>query len=191
MKTINQSKSPRCGEGKNEWIHPDIVGVYLPFKDFTYSTRSFQKRLYWSAVKFFSFELKRAITLSDCKQYFFQAVSNSSWANEGYLVALLIDEGNEDLMMELKRLSNSFGIGIIKLTPGKEEEGKILFPARIREELDWETLDNLMQNKDFEKFMKFVDRDIEAGDITNEDNYDEVLDDEKLEKYIKDKKILG
>ena len=190
VKTVYHEIAKRDQKGLNEWIHPDLVGVYLPFKDFTTSTRVFQSKLYWTAVKFFSFELKRDITLGNCKQSFFQAVSNSSWGNEGYLVALLIDENNEDLMGELKRLSNSFGIGVIKLTPGEDEEGKILFPAKIKDELDWETLDNLMKNKDFEKFMKSVERDINEQEITNERNYDKILDDEEFEKYVKDKGIL-
>ncbi len=44
------------------------------------------------------------------KNIIFQAVSKSSWANYGYLVAL----GNSDnLQDEMQRLHESFGIGII------------------------------------------------------------------------------
>jgi hypothetical protein len=191
IKTLNQSNSIRAVKGINEWIHPDLVGVKFPFDDYEKPTLSFQNKLYWTAVKFFSFEMKRELTPGNCKEYFFQAVSNSSWANEGYLVALLIDEDNEDLMRELKRLSNSFGIGVIKLTPDSEnEEAKILFPARVREVLDWETINNLIKNKDFEKFLELVETDIGAGKITYEGNYDAILDDEEFKKYLKDKKIL-
>ena len=38
------------------------------------------------------------------------ALSNSSWANYGYLVTFEI---NEDLDEEMKLLNNAFGIGII------------------------------------------------------------------------------
>jgi len=195
IKTLNQSNSARTTKGINEWIHPDLVGVKFPFDDFGKPTLSFQNKLYWTAVKFFSFEMKREITSGNCKEYFFQSVSNSSWANEGYLVVLLIDESNEILMRELKRLSNSFGIGVIKLTPElnsdeEKEEAKMLFPAKTREILDWETIDNLIKNKDFEKFLELVETDIGAGKITNEGNYDRILDDDEFEKYIKDKKIL-
>nr|WP_288977411.1 hypothetical protein [uncultured Blautia sp.] len=41
-------------------------------------------------------------------------MSNSSWAHEGYLVALKISEEPE-LMDELRRLNNAFGIGVIRL----------------------------------------------------------------------------
>lgn len=43
----------------------------------------------------------------------FQAVSNSSWANEGYLVVL--QEIDSEVLSELRRLNQSFGIGVIKL----------------------------------------------------------------------------
>ena len=190
IRTLNQSHTPRSVEGINEWIHPDLVGVYFPFDDFKESTRSFQSKLYWTAVKFFSFELKRDITPGNCKKYFFQAVSNSSWANEGYLVAKIINEDDEDLIRELKRLSNSFGIGIIKLTPGEDEEGRILFPARVKGELDWEAIDNLIKNKDFQEFLELVETDIGARKITNKHNYDKILEDEEFEKYVLNKSIL-
>jgi len=191
MKTVNQSKRPRLKGGINEWIHPDLVGVYFPFDDFQKSTCSFQSKLYWTAVKFFSFELKRSLTPGNCKERFFQAVSNSSWANEGYLVARLIDESDEELMRELKRLSNSFGIGVIKLTPENEgEEGKILFPAKTKEELDWDTIDNLNKNRDFKEFLELVEIDIGAGKVTNKNKYDEILDDEEFQKHVLEKKII-
>lgn len=190
IKTLNQSNSTRTTKGINEWIHPDLVGVKFPFDDFEKPTISFQSKLYWTAVRFFSFEMKREVTSGNCKEYFFQAVSNSSWANEGYLVTMLIDENNEILMRELKRLSNSFGIGVIKLTPEDNgEEGKILFPARVKEELDWETIDNLIKNKDFQEFLELVETDISAGKVTNKSNYDRILEDEDFEEYILKNKI--
>lgn len=65
-------------------------------------------------VKIFSFELKIDLNFSNYKEYFFQAVSNSSWAHEGYLVALNIAEDDE-FIEALQKLSLSFGIGIIRL----------------------------------------------------------------------------
>jgi hypothetical protein len=40
-----------------------------------------------TGLKFYSFELKKELTFSNLRESFFQAVSNSSWAHEGYLVA--------------------------------------------------------------------------------------------------------
>ena len=67
-----------------------------------------------ASIKIYSFELKRKVMLSNLREVFFQTVSNSSWANESYLVTAELSN-DEDLMIELKRLSTSFGIGVIKL----------------------------------------------------------------------------
>ena len=61
-------------------------------------------------VHIYSYELKKKIESDyQLKQCYFQALSNSSWANYGYLVTFEI---NEDLDEEMKRLNNAFGIGI-------------------------------------------------------------------------------
>ena len=44
---------------------------------------------------------------------FLPALSNSSWANYGYLVTFEI---NKDLDEEMKLLNNAFGIGIILIS---------------------------------------------------------------------------
>ena len=58
--------------------------------------------------------MKKTLNFTNLREYYFQAVSNSSWANEGYSVALDIDE-DDSFLAELKRLNNAFGIGVIKL----------------------------------------------------------------------------
>lgn len=90
-------------------------------------------------VALYSYELKRTIENDhQLKEYFFQALSNSSWANYGYLVAFEI---NEDVMEEMERLNRAFGIGVIKLSPYTDDT-KELFPAR-KNELDYYTIDKL------------------------------------------------
>jgi hypothetical protein len=65
-------------------------------------------------------------------------LSNSSWANFGYLVAFEI---NDDLMEEMERLNRSFGIGIIRLS-AYSDDTTVLFPAR-KNELDYYMVDKL------------------------------------------------
>jgi len=65
-------------------------------------------------IKIFSFEIKKHLDFGNYKEYFFQAVSNSSWANEGYLAALSVPQDGE-FREALQKLSQSFGIGIILL----------------------------------------------------------------------------
>jgi len=92
LKTIYHENSNKTTKGQNEWLHPDLVGVYFPFKDYTTETREIQDYLKISSIKLFSFELKINLNFSNLRQSFFQAVSNSSWANEGYLVTLNLDD---------------------------------------------------------------------------------------------------
>ncbi|GAA7276767.1 hypothetical protein HpBGD95_01300 [Helicobacter pylori] len=139
--------------------------------------------------KLFSFELKIRINFSNLKESYFQAVSNSTWANEGYLVVKNIKEGVLD---ELRRLNQSFGIGVIKLE-SEISNSKILLPAKERE-IDIPTLNMLIEQspKDFKPFMEKINKQIEKGLDTAVDMgefFDEVLDDEAMQKYIKDKGI--
>jgi hypothetical protein len=61
-------------------------------------------------------------------------------------------EISEDLMEEMARLNRSFGIGVIKLSPYKDDT-QVLFPAR-KNELDYYTIDKLCRiNKDFKSFI--------------------------------------
>lgn len=62
----------------------------------------------------YSLQLKKSITLDTLREQVFKAVSNSSWANEGYLVGVDIDTSNPELMKEVNRLFSAFNIGGIK-----------------------------------------------------------------------------
>ncbi|MBK6362572.1 MAG: hypothetical protein IPF52_03390 [Saprospiraceae bacterium] len=106
MKTIFHETSTKGTKGRNEWIHPDLVGVYFPFKDYKKETLEIQSHLTISSIKLFSFELKISLNFSNLRECYFQAVSNSSWANEGYLVAVNIND-DPAFRDELRRLTNS------------------------------------------------------------------------------------
>ena len=148
-KTIFHESSNRIDQAQ-KWVHPDMVGV--EFNEFQESaTRSLLKATETKEyVNLYSYELKRTIDNDhQLKEYFFQALSNSSWANYGYLVAFEI---NEDIMEEMERLNRSFGIGIIKLSP-YQDDTTILFLAR-KNELDYYTIDKLCRiNQDFKDFI--------------------------------------
>ena len=190
VKTIYQEIAKRDQKGLNKWIYPDLVGVHLPFNDFDVSTLQIQKELYWTAVRFFSFEMKKELNIGTLRKCYFQAVSNSSWANEGYLVALEIKDEDGSLMSELRRMNNAFGIGIIKLNAENINESEILIPAK-KKELDWDTIEILLKKNDnFKEFLEIVKGDITLGKIANKNNYDKVESDEEFEKHVKDKGIL-
>ncbi len=194
-KTIRHQKCLKDKKGKCEWNYPDIVGVYFPYnKYFPYNgyeeeTLKFLHHTGQKRHKLFSFELKKELSLSNLKESYFQAVSNSTWANEGYLV--VFEEIVDKVLDELRRLSQSFGIGVIKLE-SEISNSKILLPAKERE-IDIPTLNMLIEQSpvDFKPFMIDINTQIEKGlDTPIEMNgFDKVLNDEAMQKHIKDKGI--
>ena len=187
-KTIYHENSKKGEKGKDKWNYPDIVGIHFPFDDYKEETLGLLKNLNKQSCKIYSFEIKKSITWSDIKEYYFQAVSNSSWANEGYLV--VFENIESDIFSELIRLNASFGIGIIQLET--DSSSKVILPARQRN-LDMQTLDMLVEkNKNFKDFIDDVNKDINANDKFRiaKDRYDKILNDDELEEYIKDKKII-
>jgi uncharacterized protein len=181
-KTIFHEKSQRSGY--NEWIHPDMVGFYLPLDDWRPDVIEFNRLSDNNSLRLFSFEMKKNLIKGNYREAYFQAVSNSSWAHEGYLVAAEILQDDE-FLAELERLASSFGIGIIHLDPADIDSSSILYPARGRDTLDWETINKLCeQNSDFEKFLQDVKIDFESKRI-HRSEFDEVVKD--IRKYIKDR----
>lgn len=187
LKTVFHENSSKVTKGQNEWLHPDIVGVYFPFRDYKSETLEVQNYLSITSIKLFSFELKVSLNFGNLRQSYFQAVSNSSWANEGYLVTLRIDD-DPTFKDEVRRLNNAFGIGIIKLNPENIYESEILFPSRINQEIDWDTVNRLAnENSHFNDFLKLITEDCKLGKVKSQ--YDKVLNMEELTKYIEDKGI--
>ena len=120
------------------------------------------------SIKLFSFELKRELSFANLRESFFQTVSNSSWANESYLVAANVS-GDEDFRSELRRLSTSFGVGVIALNLGEPDASEVLFPATNRESLDWDMMNKLAtMNPDFRGFMNRIKIDIQSKEIRKE-----------------------
>ena len=182
-KTIDASKSEKRSLGANKWRYPDIVGVHYPFDDdYDPAVRSLFMRLEQNLIKLFSFEIKQELRTGNVRESFFQAISNSSWANEGYLVASVI---SEDVMDELRSLSRSFGIGVIHLDLENPAQSEILFPSGYREYIDEDAVNVLSENADFKKFVIQVDKDSEYGEAPK-NKYDEELSEEELsEIYLK------
>ena len=182
-KTINHSKSDKKSFG--EWVHPDMVGCVFPIDEWDNEVLELSSAVGNTSVKFISFELKRELNLSTLREKFFQTVSNSSWANESYIVAAEISQ-NQDFLSELSRLSSSFGVGVIKIDIEDPNSSSILYPATNRENLDWDTMNKLtVMNKDFMQFVKRVRIDLKSNEIRKE-KYDKILDEGHLEKIIKD-----
>lgn len=178
-KTIFHEKSK--GGGYQSWTHPDMVGFSVPLEDWSSDVMDFNELSDRNALTVFSFELKRSITKGSYRESFFQAVSNSSWAHRGYLVAAEIAQ-DDDLLAELDRLASSFGIGIIHLNLQDLSESRVVYPAKIKTELDWETINKLCeQNGDFRRFLQSVKIDVSARKI-HRSEYDAVKPD--IDEYV-------
>jgi hypothetical protein len=149
-KTIYHERSSISKDDAQKWVHPDLVGIELTNLKNKSSNALMRLINKSDAFTFSSYEIKKEIkTDYDLKKYFFQAVSNSSWANYGYLVAFDI---NKNLLAEMERLNQSFGIGIIELK-ANPYESDLLFTSRYRN-IDFKTVDKLCEiNNDFEKFI--------------------------------------
>ncbi|TGM12100.1 hypothetical protein EHQ81_13565 [Leptospira selangorensis] len=168
VKTIYHEISTKSTKGKNRWLHPDLVGVRFNFDEYKEETVTLQKLMAIADCYLFSFELKVNLHFGNLREAFFQAVSNSSWANEGYLAAVNFEE-DTDLMDELARLSKAFGIGILKLDPAKPEESEILFQSNPKSELDFDTIDRLAEdNRNFKDFLRNIAEDVKLGKVKSE-----------------------
>lgn len=179
---------------KNQiWTNPDIVGV--EFSQFSDTTEQFLKVIDINEMfKLYSYELKRELNSdNELKKAYFQAVSNSSWASYGYLVAFNI---NTNLYKEIQRLNKSFGIGVIELS-SNIYESKIIATSRVNN-LDFDTINKLSNTN--EEFRQFIEKtkSILSNTDHNNDTYvkfqlenfcDKTLENEMIEKYCKDKNI--
>lgn len=186
-KTIYHEKSNRSDTAQ-KWVHPDIVGVkFEEFeKDATLSLLKATEPK--ETVHIYSYEMKKKIENdAQLKEYYFQALSNSSWANFGYLVAFEISEGMEE---EMERLNNAFGIGIIHM---EVNNCTILYPAK-EHALDFKTIEKLNRiNSDFLEYISNLSKVLNApknytkdAKRTFEDCCDPIFtDDGVIEDYCK------
>ena len=193
-KTIFHEQSTK-NQKNQKWNHPDMIGIeFLSLKNKI--AKNFLKLLNKTEIfKIISYELKKEINTDyELKEAYFQAVSNSSWANYGYLVAFEI---NDDLIDEMERLNQSFGIGVIKLN-SNPYTSKILFQSKLKQ-LDFKTIDKLCEiNDGFSKFIEYIEKILSAGDkyykSVEREFEKEICDkffksDSEIEKYCKDKNI--
>ena len=168
-KRIDEKKSSnRRGAKGNRWLYPDIVGMEDLTSDWHGEIKGIVNQYSDNKTKLWSFEAKRILNRSNVREAYFQAVSNSSWANFGYLVAAQVE--GTDTMKELRMLYSLHGIGLIQIAPENPAESQILIPARERPGVDWTTCNRLTkENKDFLQFVKLVRQFHQTGDPRRKD----------------------
>ncbi|MFP6202290.1 HrgA protein [Helicobacter pylori] len=176
-KTIFHEESSKSIKGMDRWLYPDMVGVRFLHAEWSNENLiAFSKKFDTLPVKLVSFELKKEISVHNCRECYFQAISNSS--NEGYLVGRHIDMHNPQLMDLLKRLHASFGIGVIDLRTD-EDKSAILLNAKYKEKIDYTVASELSAKN--EKFSGFLKSDYDpAHSYRYKDEFDEIKKKEEL-----------
>lgn len=157
IKTLRiDEKESKKDKGKNfnKWLHADVVGFKDLIKGFNNQAKECLIEYSDERSYLYSFEVKDGIiNSSELREYFFQTVSNSSWANYSYLVA----EGiNENAIDELQLLCSSFKIGFIRLDKKEPLESEIVIKAP-KTSLDWNMINRIAnENKDFQKYLENI-----------------------------------
>ena len=154
MRIDEKSSSNSRGPNGNKWLFADLVGIEDYGHDWNDEIKKCVKECGDKRSRLWSFEVKVLLNRSNVRESWFQAVSNSSWANFGYLVASQIAA---DAIKELRILSAVHGIGVIRLDEENPAESEILIPAKEKFEIDWDTCNRLIdENKDFNSFVTLV-----------------------------------
>ena len=193
-KTILHEESKNSKDETQKWVHPDIIGVKFTKLNNDITSRLLKTLEKKDSCEIISYELKKEINSDyELKKSYFQAVSNSSWANRGYLVALDI---NTNLYSELERLNKAFGIGIIKLH-SNPFESQILFQSSYRE-LYYQTIDKLSNiNGKYEDIIEQIEKILNADNRYLDSSLEELSrkcdsyyeKDEEIRKYCESKNI--
>lgn len=163
-KRIDERAASRSSAGTDRWLYPDIVALQALTEDLHRDLIEVVRALPSRRAELWSFEVKKRLARSNARQAFFQAVSNSSWANFGYLVGAEIEaDGSLD---ELRMLSARHGIGLIRPDPSDPSESEILIPAREQPEVDWEGCNRLTVNsRDMQHFIELVHQFLASGRV--------------------------
>ena len=142
------------GSGGNHWLHPDIVALEPRDELWNESVRTCVRHGNDKSVRLWSFEVKKELTRGNVRKCFFQAVSNSSWANYGYLVATSMASAVEP---ELQMLCSLHGIGVLLLDIEDLYNSQILIPAKEKMNVDWLSANRIVaENIDFKNYIEQV-----------------------------------
>jgi hypothetical protein len=163
-KRIDEKRSSnKRGPNGNRWLYPDVVGMEDLGAEWHQEVRDCVNEYSDKRTKLWSLEAKLLINRSNVRECYFQAVSNSSWANFGYLVAAEIE--GQDTLKELRMLFSAHGIGLIKLDVENPAESQVLIPAREKDEIDWGMANRLAtENRDFLDYVKLVRQFYQTGE---------------------------
>lgn len=151
---INEKRSSNDQKGHNIWLYADVVGYEDLTTNFNNKVKECLVEYAQERSLLYSFEVKdERIEITNLRNFFFQTVSNSSWANYSYLVA---EEVADNAFDELQLLCSSFNIGFIQLDKKDPAESQIIIKAP-KTPLDWHMINRIASvNKDFQKYLENI-----------------------------------
>lgn len=87
-------------------------------------------------------------------------------------------------------LNNAFGIGVIRLDAEHFMQSEILFSAKEKDSLDWDTINRLAEdNRNFKCFLNDLMEDSKVGKVKS--RYDRVYEDEETAgRELREKGII-
>lgn len=175
-KRIDEKRSKnKRGGGGHHWRFPDIVGLEDLSGDWGKNIKDCAEQYGDQKACLWSFEVKLKLQSSNFRESFFQTVSNSSWANFGYLVAAQII--GKETLRELKNLCALHNIGLIRLDAEEPANSELVFPAG-ETDVDWNSADELeKENEDFAGFIELVTDFHKTGKI-HSNQWDAPLEDD-------------
>lgn len=163
MRIDEKTASNKKGANGNKWLFPDLCAMESLIEDLDTEVLALMNLTGAEKAFLYSVEVKVVLNRSNVREAFFQTVSNSSWANFGYLVAAQVDD---TVMDELRMLHGLHGIGVVKLDPDAPTESQVLIPARFNEPVDWTTFNRLtVENADFRAFAMRVKHFHQTNDV--------------------------
>lgn len=162
---INEATaSNRRGAGGNKWLYPDIVAIEALTSGMNKEVVGALQHSGERRARVWSFEVKRLLNRSNVRESYFQAVSNSSWASFGYLVAAEIE--GADTIREIQMLYSVHGIGLIEIDMESPTESVLRIPAREKLSIEWSMCSRLAdENRDFASVMKRLRQFYQTGDL--------------------------
>lgn len=163
MRIDEKKASNKKGANGNKWLFPDLCAMESLIKGLDAEVLSLMSLTGAEKAFLYSVEVKAVLNRSNVREAFFQTVSNSSWANYGYLIAAQVDD---KIMDELRMLHGLHGIGVVQLDFDAPSESQVLIPARFNELVDWATFNRLtVENADFRAFAMRVRHFHQTNDI--------------------------
>ncbi len=148
---FDHTKALKEKKGINHWRYPDIIGIrkrnYLENGILKIADLTGQK--YYPEI--WSFEVKIDLLKGNMRNYFFQCLSNSGWANRRYVVVVTDlkqrTKIEDEVIAEFRKLSLRYHVGLIQITSMNttlsEEGSSSILVDCPRQDLDLEIMNDL------------------------------------------------